>query len=170
MTIQVSCQNCQRTLNAKDELAGRRARCQKCGAAVQLPGVAQTPAGVVHAPSFSANKPSSGAPVGGQPAQPIQPPVAAFVPAAPHVASAEPLPAHVPAVAVSASLPTSQPAGSGAARADSVPTTPAAGMDFNQRAARILSAFEGAMPNAWFPTSCSVPPRSAGNSSISLPS
>jgi hypothetical protein len=41
MPIPVTCPNCRRDFNAPDDAAGKRARCQSCGAQIEIPGERQ---------------------------------------------------------------------------------------------------------------------------------
>jgi predicted Zn finger-like uncharacterized protein len=83
MAIELACPKCRQKYRLKDELAGKKAKCAKCGESINVP--AATPVAAVVAPVAKAPAPKPPAP------KPTAPkPIAAAAPAKPVIADALP--------------------------------------------------------------------------------
>jgi DNA-directed RNA polymerase subunit M/transcription elongation factor TFIIS len=82
MAIDLACPKCHQKYRLKDELAGKKAKCAKCGESMQIPGAQPVAAGVASAPKASAaqatvSKPTAQKPAPAKPVSALTKPVIA---------------------------------------------------------------------------------------------
>jgi hypothetical protein len=83
MAIELACPKCRQKYRLKDELAGKKAKCAKCGESIHVPAAAPVAASAAPAAKTSAPKPPAPKPTAPKP-------IAAVAPAKPVIADALP--------------------------------------------------------------------------------
>jgi hypothetical protein len=89
MAIELACPKCRQKYRLKDELAGKKAKCAKCGESMQIPGAKPVTAGVAPAAKATTAQTSAPKPAAQKPA-PAKPVAAVVAPSKPVIA--DPLP------------------------------------------------------------------------------
>jgi hypothetical protein len=89
MAIELACPKCRQKYRLKDELAGKKAKCAKCGESMQIPGAKPVTAGVAPAATAKTAQTSAPKPAAQKPA-PAKPVAAVVAPPKPVIA--DPLP------------------------------------------------------------------------------